>query len=84
MVWLTLNLIMVSAWVVGERIAPGAWTMAGITIPFIVISVLLGDHFHHKLPEQTFRKAAYVLLLVAGISLVYKSLPMVLSAAPAI
>jgi len=82
MVWLILNIVMVSGWIADSRIAAQAWPLAGITIPFIIGAVVVGDHFHHRLPEATFRKAAYVLLLIAGISLIWKSLPVLLGIAP--
>ncbi|MFP3903365.1 MAG: sulfite exporter TauE/SafE family protein [Armatimonadota bacterium] len=79
MVWLTLNVIIVSGWYLDGRIQEVAWPLAGITIPFIIIAVFIGDHFHHRMPEQLFRKAAYVLLLISGGSLIYKALPDVLA-----
>ncbi len=84
MVWLTLNIVMAAGWIADGRIAPGAWTVAGITIPFILVAVFLGDYLHHRLPEEAFRKVAYVLLLLAGVSLVHKSLPLVLGGPPPI
>ncbi len=81
MVWLTLNVIIVSGWFLDGRIQAVAWPLAGITVPFIILAVFIGDHFHHRMPEQLFRKAAYVLLLVSGGSLIYKALPDVLGMA---
>lgn len=78
MVWLTLNLVMAAGWIATDRIAPEAWAVAGITLPFILVSLLAGNYLHHRLPEDTFRKVVYVLLLLAGASLVYKSLPLLL------
>ncbi len=78
LVWLTLNIIMVTGWLLHGRIAPHVWPLAGITIPFIILAVFVGDHFHHRIPEALFRKVVYLLLLVAGASLVWKSLPQVL------
>ena len=78
LVWLTLNTIMVTGWLLHGRIEAEVWPLVGITIPFIILAVLVGDHFHHRMPEALFRKAAYVLLLVAGVALVWKSLPQVL------
>jgi uncharacterized membrane protein YfcA len=78
LVWFVLNVMMVGGWMVDNRIAPEAWPMAAITIPFIIISVLVGNRLHHRLPEAAFRKTAYVLLIVAGISLIHKSLPLLL------
>lgn len=84
MVWLTLNLVMVTGWIATDRISPAAWVVAGITLPFILISLLVGNHLHHRLPEDVFRKAIYVVLLLAGVSLIYKSLPLLLAGPPAI
>jgi uncharacterized protein len=80
LVWLTLNTIMVAGWMLDGRIAAHVWTLTGITVPFIIMAVIVGDHFHHRIPEVLFRKAAYVLLLLAGVSLIWKSLPQVLQA----
>lgn len=79
MVWVTLNVIVVSGWIIDGRIQPTAWPLAAITIPFIILAVYVGDHFHHRMPEGLFRRAAYVLLLISGGSLIYKSLPDVIA-----
>jgi hypothetical protein len=79
LVWVTLNVTVVSGWIVAGRILPTAYPLAAITVPFIIVAVYIGDHFHHRMPEHLFRRAAYVLLLVSGGSLIYKSLPDVLA-----
>jgi len=79
LVWLTLNLIMVAGWLLNSQIPAQAWTLAGLTVPFIILAVFVGDHFHHRLPEATFRKVTYVVLCVAGLLLLYKSLPYIIN-----
>jgi uncharacterized protein len=79
MVWLTLNLVMVAGWMADQRIAAEAWPLAGLTIPFIIAAVAIGDNLHHRLDEAAFRKVAYVVLLITGCSLLYKVVPELLS-----
>jgi len=79
LLWLTLNLVMVAGWLLNDQIPAQAWPLAGLTIPFIILAVFIGDHFHHRLPEATFRKVTYVVLCVAGLLLLYKSLPIMLA-----
>lgn len=76
LVWLTLTPFLVGGWIADGRIAPEAWPLAAISIPFVMLAVAVGDRLHHRLPEAAFRKTAYVLLIVAGISLIHKSLPL--------
>lgn len=80
MVWLTLNIVMAGGWIANDVLTPTVWSLAGLTVPFIVLSVFVGDYLHHKLPEDTFRKLAYAILALSGISLLYKTTPGVFDA----
>jgi uncharacterized membrane protein YfcA len=64
-VWLTLNTVLTIAFAVDGRLQP-ALPFVVAYLPVLVAGVLAGEKLHHRVSEQHFRVAIYVLLLVTG------------------
>jgi len=78
LVWLSLNIILATGWILNKQIPSAAWPLVAVTIPFIIVAIIVGNVCHHRLPEATFRKAVYFVLLVVGVLLLSKSLPQII------
>jgi hypothetical protein len=64
-VWLTLNGVLTVAFALDGRLQP-ALPMVAAYIPVLLAGVYFGEKLHHRVSEQHFRVAIYVLLLVTG------------------
>jgi uncharacterized membrane protein YfcA len=72
--WLVLNLVLVSTYVVGGRIDRASMTTSAVLLLPLAAGLLTGEKLHALLPEKTFRVAVFVLLLGAGTALLATSL----------
>lgn len=64
-VWLSLNVVLVTAFALDGRLQP-ALPFVAAYIPVIFAGVYVGEKLHHRVSEQHFRVVIYVLLLVTG------------------
>lgn len=64
-VWLTLNSALTVAFLLDGRLQPALPYVAAY-LPVIFAGIYLGEKLHHRVSEQHFRIAIYVLLLVTG------------------
>lgn len=64
-VWTTLNTMLCLVLLLDGRLLPAMPKVAAY-LPMLVIGVWAGDRIHHRVREEHFRIAIYVLLLVTG------------------
>lgn len=69
MLWLTINLVLVTLFIVDGSLDAAKGTRVLTLLPVLALSVALGEWLHHRIDEISFRKVVYVLLIGAGISL---------------
>ncbi len=67
-VWLILNGALTLAYLLDGRLQP-ALPMVAAYLPVIAAGIGLGEWLHHRVSEQHFRVAVYVLLLMTGVLL---------------
>lgn len=68
-VWLSMNSLLLFAFIIDGRMQPLVLNIA-MYLPLLIIAVKLGNFLHHKLDEQLFRKGIYYLLTVTGVILI--------------
>ncbi|MDH7481045.1 MAG: sulfite exporter TauE/SafE family protein [Armatimonadota bacterium] len=68
-VWVTLNTIIVSRWIVTKSLNAHILKVAAFALPFTVIGMIMGNHWHYRMDEILFRKLVYTVLVLAGITL---------------
>lgn len=64
-VWLSLNVVLATAFALDGRLQPALPYVAAY-LPVIFAGVYFGEKLHHRVSEQHFRVVIYVLLLVTG------------------
>ncbi len=72
MVWIILNLILVTRFVLAGQYDRSVIIELMLLAPAVPIGVLAGEWVHHKVEERTFKMAVLVLLIAAAISLVVR------------
>lgn len=72
-VWLTLNVTLVALYLFDGRLYASADKVLWY-LPLLVIGVLVGEFFHHRLHEDWFRRLIYGVLMVTGALLVLRAL----------
>jgi uncharacterized membrane protein YfcA len=45
-----------------------------LLVPVVLLTIVVGEHLHHRIPERPFRRAVFALLLVGGVALAVRSL----------
>lgn len=70
--WLVLNIFLVINYVLTGRINYATFKADIILLPMLVIGIVIGEWLHNRIPERIFRIFIFLLLLVAGASLVIK------------
>ncbi len=68
-VWLTMNTLLFTAFLIDGRMQPLLINVA-MYLPLLFIAVKLGNYLHHKLDENHFKKGIYFLLLLTGLLLI--------------
>lgn len=71
-VWIALNIILVSRFILGGVYARAVLLDVLLLVPAVPLGVLLGEWVHHRVDERTFKMAVLVLLLAAAISLIVR------------
>ena len=71
-VWLTLNSLLTLIFAIDGSLLPALPRIAAF-LPVAISGVSLGEWLHHRISEQRFRVAVFLLLLVTGIALLVAS-----------
>jgi len=74
MLWLTLNTILISTWIIGGRFDTHLITMNAAYLPATLIGLWLGNHAHYRINEHLFRQVVYAVLMLSGAVLVWSLL----------
>lgn len=75
LLWLTLSLLLVAGYVVdGTLRLPQLRQSALLAVP-LVLGFVVGNLLHDRVPQRAFRLGVCVLLVVAGVALVLRTLP---------
>lgn len=72
MVWIVLNLILVTRFIVAGQYDRSVIIELMLLAPAVPVGVLAGEWVHHKVEERTFKMAVLLLLVAAAISLVVR------------
>ena len=72
MVWIVLNLILVTRFVLAGQYDRSVIIELMLLAPAVPIGVLAGEWVHHKVEERTFKMTVLVLLVAAAISLIVR------------
>ncbi|MDO3720843.1 sulfite exporter TauE/SafE family protein [Marinobacter sp. chi1] len=71
-VWFTLNLTLSVLYLFDGSLISSFGRLVWY-LPLLVVGVLAGEFFHHRLDETRFRKAVYSVLLVTGLLLIVRA-----------
>jgi len=69
MLWLSINLLLLGAYIVTDKLTEQSLTTSGLMVFPLVIGILIGEWLHHRIEQKTFRIMVLMLLLVSGVSL---------------
>ena len=72
MVWIVLNVILVTRFVVAGDYDRAVLFDVLLLVPAVPIGVVVGEWIHHKVDERSFKMAVLVLLIAAAISLILR------------
>ncbi|MDF1779999.1 MAG: sulfite exporter TauE/SafE family protein [Alcanivoracaceae bacterium] len=72
-VWFSLNAALTAVFLAQGRLAH-SWTALLYYLPLIPIGIVLGEHLHHRIDEQSFRRWIYRLLVIAALALLLATL----------
>jgi uncharacterized membrane protein YfcA len=72
LVWLILNVGLLSYFAVDGRFGEHHLVEIGILIPAVAIGVVVGDRLHHRLEGDRFRVVLYLMLALAALSLLLR------------
>ena len=70
MVWLTLNTLLISQWMIRESLNGHIVKLTAFCLPFTVIGMVIGNVAHYRMNELFFRRLVYAVLTAAGITLI--------------
>jgi len=74
LVWITLNLILVSSWILRSQITPHIQHLALLCLPFTIAGLIIGNFAHHRMNDYAFKKMVYVVLCFSGVLLLWSIL----------
>ncbi|HMV69334.1 MAG TPA: TSUP family transporter, partial [Myxococcota bacterium] len=69
--WLVNNALLVAAMGVRGELTPGTLLSSAALLPAVILGVALGERHAGRVDAETFRRAVWVTLLLAGIPLVF-------------
>lgn len=72
--WLVMNVVLVTTMAFDGSVSRGSLTTTAALIPALLLGLLVGDRVHRRLDERTFRFAVFVLLLIAALVLLLRSI----------
>jgi len=84
LIWFCLNSALLIWWTFKDLVMDGVWTggvwmqndgfalyATLITLPFLAVSILVGNYLHHRASEYVFRLVVFALLLAGGFVVMY-------------
>lgn len=74
MIWISMNAILATGLVLGGVMRMPQLTLGVLLLPALGLGYLLGEQVQKRLPERKLRGLIYSVLLLAGLSLLYKGL----------
>ncbi len=74
LLWLLLNAALCASFYFQHAYTIQSIKTCGILFPAVIAGIILGDIIHSKIPDRAFKFLVFGLLLVAGGSLIYKTL----------
>ena len=66
--WLSLNSLLTVVFLVDGTLLP-AVPKIGVLVPVVIAAMLLGEWLHHRVNEERFRQAVFVVLWITGLIL---------------
>ena len=73
-VWLLLGLVLVANYTLAGTLSLTTLSRSVMLLPPLFVALWVGERVHHRIDPVTFRKAVFVLLLLAGGSLAARTL----------
>ncbi len=73
MLWLIVTGMMVIGYIIGGRVTGETVSMTTALLPPLFLGALTGEFIHKRINEKLFRLLVYLLLVIAGISLIWGS-----------
>ncbi|MEC9399704.1 MAG: hypothetical protein VX475_18900, partial [Myxococcota bacterium] len=73
-IWIAMNAILVAGLMLGGVMRLPHLTLGVLLLPALGLGYLLGEQVQKKLPERKLRGLIYSVLLLAGLSLLYKGI----------
>jgi uncharacterized membrane protein YfcA len=70
-VWFALNFVLSSIYLMDGQLVP-ALPLVASYLPLLLLGLWIGEKLHHRVDEQQFRKAIFLLLLVTGSLLIMR------------
>ena len=72
MIWTVFDVVLITSLVLSNTIGTTEASASLALLPFLFLALFVGDYLHHRIDENRFRVFIYVLILVAGMSIVVK------------
>jgi uncharacterized membrane protein YfcA len=67
--FLPISLILVVSHWAGGLWTPSVLVLYGLSLPFMLVGILLGNYLNRTIPKEKFTKAVYFLLFLCGLIL---------------
>lgn len=71
LLWLTLNTILISQWILSSSLDGHIVRVSALCLPFTVVGMVGGNIAHHRMNELLFRRLVYAVLIASGFALIY-------------
>ena len=70
LVWLSLNSLLTVVFLIDGTLLPAA-PRIGLLVPVVIAAILLGEWLHHRVNEERFRQAVFIVLWCTGLILAW-------------
>ncbi len=70
MLWLILTVILLGNYLFTGKVTSETLSISFMLLPALLLGIFMGEYIHNKINERAFRLFVYILLLMAGISLI--------------
>ena len=67
LLWLCLNTMLMIGWTVDGRWTPDVCYALGVSLPFLLLGIFVGDYLHRRANEYAFRLIVFALLVGGGL-----------------
>jgi uncharacterized membrane protein YfcA len=71
-VWIVLNVVLVTRFAIGGAYTRGMLLDVGLLLFAVPVGIAAGEWIHHRVDERRFKTAVFVLLLAAAVSLIVR------------